>query len=135
MQLTSDVAMKMDQANQHHPVNEDAVSSSSSSSDEENEDIDKSQTNTSTTNNNINEEESKDTEKEFANAIIAREEKHVRRVRYALAMAIIVCAAIVSGCVYKLLHRSEYRSFEQEVSVLLQISHENVRSERPRCVF
>ena len=119
MQLTSDVAMKMDEANQHHPVNEDAVSSSSSSSDEENEDIDKSQTNTSTTNNNINEEESKDTEKEFANAIIAREEKHVRRVRYALAMAIIVCAAIVSGCVYKLLHRSEYRSFEQEVSVLL----------------
>ena len=117
MQLTSNVAMKMDQANQHHPVNEDAVSSSSS--DEENEDIDKSQTNTSTANNNVSEEESKDTEKEFANAIIAREEKHVRRVRYALAMAIIVCAAIVSGCVYKLLHRSEYRSFEQEVSVLL----------------
>ena len=133
MQLTSDVAMKMDQANQHHPVNEDAVSSSSSSSDEENEDIDKSQTNTSTT--NINEEESKDTEKEFANAIIAREEKHVRRVRYALSMAIIVCAAIVSGCVYKLLHRSEYRSFEQEVSVLLQILHGNVRSERPKCLF
>ena len=117
MQLTCDVAMKMDQANQHQPVNEDAVSSSSS--DEENEDIDKSQTNTSTANNNVSEEESKDTEKEFANAIIAREEKHVRRVRYALAMAIIVCAAIVSGCVYKLLHRSEYRSFEQEVSVLL----------------
>ena len=117
MQLTSNVAMKMDQANQHHPGNEDAVSSSSS--DEENEDIDKSLTNTSTTNNNVSEEESKDTEKEFANAIIAREEKHVRRVRYALAMAIIVCAAIVSGCVYKLLHRSEYRSFEQEVSVLL----------------
>ena len=117
MQLTSNVAMKMDQANQHHPVTEDAVSSSSS--DEENEDIDISLTNTSTANNNVSEEESKDTEKEFANAIIAREEKHVRRVRYALAMAIIVCAAIVSGCVYKLLHRSEYRSFEQEVSVLL----------------
>lgn len=88
---------------------------SSSSSDGESEDIDKSQTNTSTTNANGCNEEPKDTEKEFANAIIACEEKHVRRVRYALAVAILVCAAIVSGTVYKLLHRSEYRSFEQEV--------------------
>jgi hypothetical protein len=98
----------------HHSVHEE----SSSSSDGENDDIDKSQTNTSTTNVNGCMEEPKDTEKEFANAIIAREEKHVRRVRYALALAIVVCAAIVSGIVYKLLHGSEFRSFEQEVRTL-----------------
>ena len=94
---------------QDHSVSEDSLP------DDENENIDKSLTNTSTTNRNGCTEEPKDEEKEFANAIIAREEKHVRYVRYALACAIIVCAAIISGCVYKLLHKSEYQSFEQEV--------------------
>ena len=98
------------------PIHEEDASSSSSDGEIEDDNIDKSQTNTSTTNvNGCPAEEPTDTEKEFANAIIAQEEKHVRRVRYALALAILVCAAIVSGIVYKLLHQSEYRSFEQEV--------------------
>ena len=48
-------------------------------------------------------------------AFIEREEKHVRSVRRALAMAILVCAVVVGTSVYVLARRSEYHSFLHEV--------------------
>lgn len=97
------------------PNQDDSVASDDSSA---SPDHDKSQSNSSTPFTD-NDEEPKDMEREFAKGIIEREEKHVRSVRYALAGAIITCAAIVSGCVYLLVHRSEVRSFEEEVSFIV----------------
>lgn len=48
-------------------------------------------------------------------AFIDREEKHVRTVRRALAIAILICAIVVSSSVYVLARRSEHASFESEV--------------------
>ena len=48
-------------------------------------------------------------------AFIEQEEKHVRNVRRALAVAILICAVVVSSSVYVLARRSEYHSFTHEV--------------------
>jgi hypothetical protein len=48
-------------------------------------------------------------------AFIEREEKHVRSVRRALAMAVLVCAVVVSTSVYVLARHKEYLSFMHEV--------------------
>ena len=48
-------------------------------------------------------------------AFIEQEEKHVRNVRRALALAILICAVVVSTSVYVLARKSEYHSFMHEV--------------------
>ena len=51
-------------------------------------------------------------------AFIEREEKHVRTVRRALAIAILICSIVVSSSVYVLARRSEHHSFTHEVCLL-----------------
>ena len=67
------------------------------------------------------------------NAFIEREEQHVRSVRRTLAVAILICAVVVSSSVYALARRSEHSSFMHEVCccfILLQrcsyVSNENM---------
>jgi hypothetical protein len=56
-----------------------------------------------------------DDTKQRSKAFIEREEKHVRRVRVALAAMILICATVVSTSVYMMTRRSEHRDFEQKV--------------------
>jgi hypothetical protein len=90
--------------------------SSSSSGDDDSESRSKStQPNSSSHNDNGN----SDMDRGLSKAFIDREERHVRRVRYALAGAILIFAFVVSGSVYMFAHRSEHHSFEHEVAFLL----------------
>jgi hypothetical protein len=88
-------------------------SSSSSSNDDDNESRSKS---TSPNSSSHNDNGNKNPDRDISKAFIEREERHVRRVRYTLAAAILMCASVVSGTVYMFAHKEERGSFEREVS-------------------
>jgi hypothetical protein len=48
--------------------------------------------------------------------IIAREERHVRKARCAVASAMVVCAVALSVAVYTFAARAEYQNFQLEVT-------------------
>ena len=65
---------------------------------------------------NLSEASSKELDRRMA--IIESEEKHVRKARYLLAVATIVCAAVVTVAVLISSKRNEHRTFENEVNAV-----------------
>ena len=93
--------------------NECNAAEKSESIESENSSVDKSGSGTSASI-VLSEASSKEMDKRMA--IIESEEKHVRKARYLLALATVVCAAVVTVAVFCSSKRNEHRTFKNEVN-------------------